>query len=138
LRRTAIILLILTTVVFVSCTKRRTPPTAVAPTTTGTTLVRMVGLSFVPHDTTVARGDTLLWVDVSGTHTTTSGPCSPCAADGLWDSGVMAAGDSFRVVFGPGVDLPGSIMHVDSTGLFPYYCVVHEFIPMDGSILVTP
>lgn len=127
-------------VVFIGCTKRRTPPTAVTPPPAGpgTAVVRMVATSFVPHDTTVNYGDTLLWVNTGGFHTTSSGACSPCVQDSLWDSGLMSPGDSFRVVFGPGTDVPGVIAHVDSTGHFPYYCIPHEFIPMDGSITVNP
>jgi plastocyanin len=122
-----------------ACTKRRNPPTAVVPPpgVPSTALIRMIQTSFVPHDTTVSYGDTLLWVNASNpVHTTSSGPCMPCALDGLWDSGDMARGDSFRVVFGPGVDAPG-IVHVDSTGFFPYFCIPHQFIPMDGTITVT-
>jgi len=69
-------------------------------------------------------------------HTTTSGACAPCAEDGVWDSGLMAAGAKFRVVFGPGADQPG-LVHVDSSGVFPYFCQPHQ-PNMAGSITVNP
>jgi plastocyanin len=125
-----------------ACTKRRTPPTAPQdPGTPGTpalVTVRMLAVNrFVPEDTTVARGDTVLWVnhDTMG-HTTTSGACAPCVASGLWNSGNMPPGASFRVVFGPGTNQPG-LIHVDSSGVFPYYCIPHQ-PGMAGSITVTP
>jgi plastocyanin len=92
---------------------------------------------FAPMDTTVARGDTVLWInDGPMQHTTTSGPCPPCNGDGLWNSGLMPAGAMFRVVFGPGTDQPG-LVHVDSVGPVPYFCIPHA-PGMSGSITVTP
>jgi plastocyanin len=124
-----------------SCTKRREPPTAPhtpPPATPRTITVRMRAAPnvFVPRDTVVAPGDTVLWINDGGFHTTTSGPCPPCTPDGLWDSGLMSAGATFRVVFGPGTDAPG-LVHVDSTGLLPYYCEPHA-PDMAGSITVMP
>jgi plastocyanin len=133
-------LTLLALAVLFGCTKRRTPPTAVTPPPVGsaTAVIRMVPNQFLPHDTTVSHGDTVLWVNMGGFHTSTSGACTPCAEDSLWDSGLMSAGDSFRVVFGPGTDVPGEIVHIDASGHFPYFCVPHAFIPMDGSITVNP
>ncbi len=141
-RKTIVVLSLCAVALIGACTKRRTPPTApnpVPPGANSTVEIHMVGTTFVPHDTTVSAGDTVLWVNASGlNHTSTSGACVPCASDGLWNSGTVVPGDSFRVVFGPGIDVPGSIAHLDSTGFFPYYCIPHAFIPMDGSITVTP
>jgi plastocyanin len=124
-----------------ACTKRRDPPTAPGPPPpSGSTMtIRMLnGNVFVPRDTAVAHGDTVLWINASGmVHTSTSGPCAPCAPDGLWDSGNVGPAAEFRVVFGPGADQAG-IVHVDSSGLFPYYCIPHRFQNMAGSITVTP
>jgi len=106
---------ILAAVVIAACTKRREAPTAPPP----------------------PAWDTVLWNNSSAMfHTTTSGACAPCAEDGVWDSGLMAAGAKFRVVFGPGVDQPG-LVHVDSSGVFPYFCQPHQ-PNMAGSITVNP
>jgi plastocyanin len=125
--------------VVAACTKRRTPPTAPAPPATPglATVWMLAGNVFVPRDTTISHGDTVLWVNASAmSHTTTSGACAPCVADGVWNSGTMSPGATFRVVFGPGTDQPG-LVHVDSTGAFPYYCIPHQ-PTMAGSITVMP
>lgn len=141
-RRNLLLLALCSIALIGACTKRRSAPTApgVQPGATPATIeIHMVGTAFVPHDTTVSPGDTVLWVNTSAlNHTSTSGACVPCASDGLWNSGTLMPADSFRVVFAAGVDVPGAIAHVDSTGFFPYYCIPHAFIPMDGSITVAP
>lgn len=121
------------------CSKRREAPTAPPPPAAPRTItVRMTAPNvFVPKDTTVAHGDTVLWInDGPAQHTTTSGPCPPCGGDGLWNSGNMTVGTTYRVVFGPGTNQQG-LVHVDSTGFFPYFCIPHA-PGMSGSITVTP
>lgn len=133
---------LLAVLVVAACTKRREPPTAPGPpappaTPRLVTVQMTAALRFVPRDTVVSPGDTVRWVNSSAMfHTTTSGMCPPCDPDGLWDSGLMGAGATFRVVFGPGVDQPG-LVHVDSTGAFPYFCQPHA-PDMAGSITVMP
>ncbi|MGH9365194.1 MAG: cupredoxin domain-containing protein [Thermoanaerobaculia bacterium] len=71
--------------------------------------------------TTIQAGQTVQWVWVGGTHSTTSGNC--CAGDGKWDSGVLGAGMFTRMF--------------PSTGTFPYFCSVHGSV-MTGTIVVNP
>lgn len=139
MKRLCLVLALPAVLLSAGCTKRREPPTAPPPPAApGRVTIRMTAPNvFVPRDTTVAHGDTVLWInDGPMQHTTTSGPCPPCNGDGLWDSGLMPAGATFRVVFGPGTDGPG-IVHVDSTGFLPYFCIPHA-PGMSGSITVTP
>lgn len=91
---------------------------------TGTTLqVDMLNFVFAPESLTVSQGDTVLWINNQGTHTTTSGVAG--VPDGLWDSGTMSQGDSFAFVF-------------DTLGTFPYYCTFHWQMGMTGIIFVNP
>lgn len=72
--------------------------------------------------TTIHAGDTVQWIWVSGTHSTTSGTCAVgCVANGLWDSGVLSGG-SFSHTF-------------PTAGTFPYFCLVHGTM-MQGSVVV--
>ena len=73
---------------------------------------------FDPATLTVPVGTTVNWVDVSGTHTTTS-------YDGLWDSGRrLAVGESFSYTF-------------NQPGVYRYYCVPHENSGMIATVVVT-
>ncbi len=72
--------------------------------------------------TTIHAGDTVQWIWLSGTHSTTSGACPlGCVADGLWDSGVLSGGD-FSHTF-------------PTAGTFPYFCLVHGGM-MQGTVVV--
>lgn len=72
--------------------------------------------------TTIHAGETVRWVWLSGTHSTTSGACPlGCVADGLWDSGVVS-GTTFQHTF-------------PSAGTFPYFCLVHGAM-MQGTVVV--
>ncbi len=90
----------------------------------GTTYrVDMLNFAFDAESLTVNQGDTVLWVDIEGFHTTTSGVNG--VHNGLWDSGSMSPGDSFAFVF-------------DTLGIFPYYCTFHWETGMTGVIVVNP
>ena len=85
--------------------------------------VDMVGLDFVPDSLNIMHGDTVLWVNQTTiNHTTTSGTGG--VPDGLWDSGLMPANDSFAFAF-------------DTVGVFPYYCIPHWQLGMVGRIVVS-
>ena len=71
---------------------------------------------------TITLGTTVVWVSLDGIHSTTSGSCPPCTADGLWDSG--EGFESFSRTF-------------DQTGTFPYFCTVHG-ASMTGTVIVNP
>ncbi len=74
---------------------------------------------FDPVNVTVPVGSTVTWVDVSGTHTTTS-------YDGLWDSGArrLDVGETYSYTF-------------NQPGVYRYYCVPHEDQGMIGTVVVT-
>jgi plastocyanin len=72
--------------------------------------------------TTIHAGETVQWIWASGTHSTTSGACPlGCAANGLWDSGVLSSG-SFQHTF-------------PTAGTFSYFCQVHGTM-MQGVVVV--
>ena len=68
-------------------TPKPTPRPTAAP---GSATVRVVDLDFRPGTIDVAAGSTVVWLNEgAATHTVT-------AADGSWDSGMVASGDSFQ------------------------------------------
>jgi plastocyanin len=85
-------------------------------------IVQISNFTFTPKNTMVTPGDTVRWVMVSGTHTTTSDPSSPK----VWDSGIFPVGNNFDLVFTAG----------DGPGPFPYHCAVH--LSMKDTIFVSP
>ena len=105
------------------------PPDRSPPPTSARHVVIMKELHFSPRDITIARGDTIAWINLGAApHTTTSG--INCTSDGLWDSGILNSGGSFAVVF----DSAG----VDTVGTVPYYCIPHCFAAMEGTVTVEP
>lgn len=86
--------------------------------------VEMINFAFVPDTLNITQGDSVLWINTTVIgHTTTSGASG--VPDGFWDSGLMAANDSFAFEF-------------DSAGTFPYYCTPHWTLGMVGLIIVDP
>ena len=83
----------------------------------GIVMVQMVApLSYSPKQVTVARGTTVMWMNVDTiVHTSTS-------TTGLWDSGPVAPGASFSRPF-------------NDPGTFPYYCTIHGMI-QSGTVIV--
>jgi plastocyanin len=85
------------------------------------------GLNFVDQTsgtsvTTIHVGDTVRWVWVGGSHSTTSGGCSGgCRPDGLWDSGT-GSGKTFERKF-------------TQVGSFQYHCIPHGS-SMTGTVQV--
>jgi plastocyanin len=78
--------------------------------------VRIVDFAFRPRSVTIAVGDVVVWKNTGPSqHTTTSD-------SGVWDSGVMNVGATFRHRF-------------NSAGVFSYHCSIHTF--MTGRITVT-
>jgi plastocyanin len=98
----------------------RPPSPTPTPAPQGQTVIVNVGeggLNFVDQAsgsnmTRIHVGDTVRWVWVGGSHSTTSGGCSGgCRADGLWDSGT-GSGKVFERKF-------------TQAGTFPYHCIPH-------------
>ena len=68
----------------------------------------------------VSAGQEITWSnDDSAAHTVTSG--SPGATDGIFDSSLFTAGDTFSIT-------------LDESGEYPYFCMVHPW--MLGNITV--
>lgn len=78
------------------------------------------GSNFSPSNLIVAQGDTVEWVWISGTHTTTSG--NNCIADGIWNSGNKSSG-TFSYTF-------------NNLGTYPYFCALHCAMGMTGIVTV--
>ncbi|HEY4230911.1 MAG TPA: plastocyanin/azurin family copper-binding protein [Thermoanaerobaculia bacterium] len=115
-------------------TPQATPRPSATPTPTpvaqGQTVVVNVGqggLNFVDQTsgssmTRIHVGDTVRWVWVGGSHSTTSGSCSGgCHPDGLWDSGT-GSGKTFERKF-------------TQAGTFAYHCIPHG-AAMTGTVVV--
>ena len=83
--------------------------------------VIMQNTSYNPKTLTIAKGDTVTWVNKdSFDHTVTSG--TPGNPSGLFDSGNIGPNGTFSYVF-------------TSTGTFLYYCKIH-LDKMTGTIIV--
>ncbi|MBD3334650.1 MAG: hypothetical protein GF355_03960 [Candidatus Eisenbacteria bacterium] len=86
--------------------------------------VMVQNFSFEPQDLVITAADSVRWVWVEGTHTTTSGV--DCTPDGLWDAPIDS--DNQEFVF----DFTGM------SGTFEYFCIPHCTIDMVGTIQVEP
>jgi plastocyanin len=85
-----------------------------------TVTVSMSNFSFSPASKTVDVGDTVKWVNSTGTgHTATSRPGDPAQ----FDSGTLFQGQSFSFTF-------------TKAGSYPYICVPHQSFGMTGTITV--
>ncbi len=124
-------LLSLSVLSLISCGGNHSSPTGPGPmpTPSGAHIVNVgqAGNNFIDSQsgtstTTIKAGDTVQWVWVSGTHSTTSGNC--CTPDGMWDSSIQSGGATFTRTFA-------------AAGTFPYYCSVH-LSAMTGTIMVNP
>jgi len=85
-----------------------------------TTSVTAENFRFAPAELTVTVGDTVVWRFSGEPHTVTSG--SPGAADGRFDSGIVAAGGTYAYRF-------------SEPGTYRYFCAVHPE-DMTGRIVV--
>ena len=92
---------------------------------TETHMVVMRDNFFEPAFLTVEEGDTVVWwndcCEGINDHTATSG--TDCNPDGIWDSGLLENAEDFSVIF-------------DEAGTFPYYCIPHCLLGMEGTIEV--
>jgi plastocyanin len=84
-------------------------------------VVGMVSFAFRPPTLTIAKGDTVTWINedpAQRPHTSTSDA-------GVWDSGRLAVGQAFSFTF-------------DRAGTYTYYCAVgiHRQLGMVGTITV--
>jgi plastocyanin len=84
--------------------------------------VMVANFSFSPSDIEINVGDTVRWVWVGGSHTTTSG--TGCTPDGLWDAPLTSGNPTFEFTF-------------DEQGVFDYFCIPHCTLDMVGVVTVT-
>ena len=77
---------------------------------------------YIPFEATVPVGTTVTWInDDSAAHTVTSGTVAD-GPDGLFDSSIFMAGDTFEYTF-------------DESGTYDYFCIVHPW--MVGKVTVS-
>lgn len=110
------------------------PPAPPSQAIDGTIVIRMTDdMIFSPSNVTVSVGDTVAWVnDGVLPHTSSDSPGLAAVdihnvlPDGAtpWDSGTLASGERFSVVF----DRPGD---------YTYLCRIHETAGMVGTLTVT-
>ena len=87
--------------------------------------VQVGDFTFVPASLTIQAGDTVVWKvaqECCLQHTTTRS-----SSPKIWNSGPLALGATFRVVFS----------FADS-GTFSYFCSPHQGIGMTGSVTALP
>ncbi|HET9328648.1 MAG TPA: FlgD immunoglobulin-like domain containing protein [Candidatus Eisenbacteria bacterium] len=74
----------------------------------------------------IVQGQTVMWRNVAGTHSTTSGEDFNDPSLGLlWDQPLSPTDSTFAFRF-------------DSPGIFPFFCRPHLFFGMKGVVAVTP
>jgi len=79
------------------------------------------GTCFLPGEVTIGIGESITWHNDSGViHTVTSGS-SEDGPDGVFDSSIVMAGDTFTHTF-------------TEAGQYNYFCSIHPW--MQGSVLV--
>ncbi len=101
-----------------------TPMRAVSPTpVSGPPQVILKNFTFRPAELEVTVGTTVEWInqEESASHTVTSG--TPDHPSGVFDSGRLRPGDSFRFTF-------------NQPGTYEYFCSIHP--RMRGRIIVKP
>ena len=87
-----------------------------------TETVNMENSEFIPANIQVEVGTEITWVNNDAIlHTSESG--EDCTNDGIWDSGDIAAGESYSRTF-------------NNEGTFPYFCVYHCAGGMTGTVEV--
>ncbi len=86
---------------------------------------------FAPDTLQIAYGDTVRWVWVEGSHTTTEFDGNQCTGGaGLWNALVDEFNPTFTVVFNQSLLPPGNATIL-------YECGFHCFLGMDGVIFIT-
>ena len=98
--------------------------------------VTLSGITFDPADLTINVGDTVHWVWVSGFHNVESGVVENAVGvhDGRFRSGdpTVVVGTTFDLV----MDQTFLDAHPAANNVYPYFCVVHADVGMEGTITV--
>lgn len=105
-------------------------PMTAPPPEEGVTDVAMQGTAFVPKEVTIKQGERVRWTNLESfpmNHTTTSGDPSDENPGELWNSGLLAPGESFTRQF-------------DDLGEFEYHCIPHADRPAmrNAKVIVEP
>lgn len=78
---------------------------------------------FSPQNLTIRVGDTVRWIWVEGTHTTTSGdPEDPETTGDVWSGPLNGSSTMYEFTF-------------NDTGTFPYFCSIHPSL-MKATVVV--
>lgn len=96
--------------------------TAVVASTPQTINISVSDFVFTPNSVNATVGDTISWIWVSGTHTTTSGVIPGGASS--WDNPISSGNTNFKYV-------------VTQAGVYGYYCTPHQGMGMVGVINVS-
>ena len=97
---------------------------------THTVMVGQDGLTFTPARLTIHVGETVRWVWVTAGHSVVSG------TNGTADNQFCSPDDTGCA--NPPLSNAGATYHhtFANPGTFPYYCSVHFFLGMKGTIMV--
>lgn len=91
------------------------------------------GMMFMPAETTVDVGDTVLWVWMGGIHDVESGTSGAPIGNGMFTSGdPVLSPNTFEWLF----DQAFIDANTTPGGVYPYYCSVHFGFGMTGTITV--
>jgi plastocyanin len=86
--------------------------------------VKVADFQFSPANVTVKVGDTVRWIWVNGSHTTTSGNSGTCTPNGTWNAPINQTNPTFDFTF-------------TTPGTFDYFCIPHcQTMGMAGSVRV--
>lgn len=85
---------------------------------------------FSPSNLVIGEGDTVEWMFVRGIHNVESGTGG--VHDGNFNSGTPGSVTSFDVTF----DSAYLAAHPEPGNVYPYYCELHEFFGMTGTVTV--
>ena len=98
-----------------------------------THLVNLDGITFIPADLTIAVGDTVHWVWLSGLHDVESGETGAPEGDGRFSSGAPVSPPmTFDFVF----DQAFLDANPVAGNVYPYYCSVHFGLGMTATVTV--
>jgi plastocyanin len=90
----------------------------------GVVQVEIENLAFGPSEITIDVGKTIRWINRDEMpHTATSGDPEDEDAGSLWDSGVLAEGETFEHTF-------------NEAGTFRYFCDFHPMTMRDALVIV--
>jgi len=99
--------------------------------------VELEGIVFTPADINVNVGDTVHWVWISGFHNVESGIIDS-NGDGVHDNNFRSGDPTITqgTIFNLVIDQAFLDANPMTNNVYPYYCFVHDFVDMAGTITV--